>query len=898
MRAARMAAQQIVAGSTIRSLRPRVHTVAEARAGREARSALRRGDGAAAATAKRQQTVQIQLARESRAAIEEVRRAQRRFRDFFRDDKDLAKTRNVDLIHAARAILAHYGVGEHDRTPAAYVEQLRAYNPSLLAQLSPLIDQATASARELRDLTVDEFRILRDSVEALWHQAGRELQMRVEGERVELADVATRLANRLREIGLTDKPPGSEAAVGSRDEWVRDGMSALATTTRVEHWAGALGNDWTRYLWRPVREALTAYRTSRNAEVEAYEQLLQKHRDGGHMTPGQIEASELGYTFAGKAELLGAMLHTGNDSNRMKLLLGRQWGERRDDGSVNSGRWERFVGRMLREGKLTEADYDWMQSVWDLLEKQKPLLQATHRELFGFYFQEVEPSPFGLFGKQYRGGYVPATADKFVTQSARLQDQLAELEGDFRNTVPSVPRGFTKSRDESARPLSLDVRRLAGHLDDVLRFAHVQPAVRDVLRLLNHKELQPTLARFNPTAHEKLLLPWLHRAARGTTTEPGRNQRVDRFWHTLRVNAGLAAMVGNVSNAVQNVTGLFVAMVKVGPRHVMPTIFRAMGSGKAMAAEMAQASPFMADRSTKTIFDSLDGIRKFVEEPSLLGKAQEFSRKHGYILQKWTQSFVDLVTWHASRSQALEQLGATADPERAHTEAVARADAAVRTTQGSAEAEDVSSYEVGSPFWRALTQFQGWFNNLANLNVYEAQRIVRDLGWRQGAPQLFGLYVYGMALPMIAAGAIAKTFAGTWGDEDEDGLTDEFADWFFGSQLKGVLAGVPVFGQFGTLAWNVLGDGESWNDRMPLPAALSLMEQSFKSVRNLGDGASGREVRDVGTLLTMLFGVPVSVVARPAGYAVDVAGGDVQPSGPADLVRGLITGRAAEGTRK
>ena len=52
--------------------------------------------------------------------------------------------------------------------------------------------------------------------------------------------------------------------------------------------------------------------------------------------------SLIAYTFGseshgrGKVELLGAMLHTGNDSNLRKLLLGRKWGKLREDGSLDT----------------------------------------------------------------------------------------------------------------------------------------------------------------------------------------------------------------------------------------------------------------------------------------------------------------------------------------------------------------------------------------------------------------------------------------------------------------------------------------------------------------------------------------------------------------------------------
>ena len=72
-------------------------------------------------------------------------------------------------------------------------------------------------------------------------------------------------------------------------------------------------------------------------------QTLKRYRDllkaiEPTLKPGRIAAPELGYTFgfskgdAGKAELLHAILHTGNESNKRKLLLGHGWADlRRQD---------------------------------------------------------------------------------------------------------------------------------------------------------------------------------------------------------------------------------------------------------------------------------------------------------------------------------------------------------------------------------------------------------------------------------------------------------------------------------------------------------------------------------------------------------------------------------------
>lgn len=883
--AAKQAAQQLLATKTLREIRPDLFAAAERRASNEAARAMRRGEHAAVVAAKRQQLLQNQLVRLAFAARQEIAEVERSFEKLWRADEKVAKTRNFDLVQAARYVVGKHGIGTAAQAAAArtYIERFKENNPDGYKEIEPLLADAALSEKPWKALTLDEVRDLHVTVEALWFKAGREMQFDLEGKRVEMAALAGRLRDRLMAIGLPDLVPGQTRQHSRRDEDVRDLRSAVATGTRIEHICNALGEDFTVYVWRPIKEGINAYRQQRNVLVARYEQLLSAHREAGHMPAGEIDAPELGpngYTFSNKAELLGVLFHNGNESNRRRLLIGgRGDGQRwvadennplREDGRVDRSQLDALLSRLIAEGTLTKADFDLAQAVWDLLEDLKPDLQRVHRDQLGYYFKEIAPDPLSTPWGTYRGGYVPAAADAFLVQKARLQNQLAELDSDVRQMVPSVPRNMTKERVENAaRPLSLDIRRLSGHIDSVLRYVHVQPAVRDVLRLLYHKEFAPVLERFDPTLLEKAFLPWLQRSAHQLSVEPGKNRRVDRAFRALRSNTGLAYMALYVSNAVQNLVGLFPAMLKSSPMHVMRGLLQYIGSPHETAGMLAKKSRFMADRMERQIFELQQRISDAVQERGPFGQAKDFAKKHAYVLQKLTQNPVDIACWLGAYNKAIADQGPGVDAVVAEREAVARADAAVRLSQGSNDPEDISAYEYGTEFHRLLTQFYGWFGNWLNLNFYEAQKTVRELGWRSGSPRLLGIYTLGVAAPMAIASAIASAMNGKTpvDDDDGDGVTDEWLAWFFGSQLRGLAASVPIVGQIGVAVWNHF-DEKRWNDRFPSLPSVSALDRGLSALSNLRDGATGAEVRDVLTLMTVLTGVPVSVAGKPLQLAI------------------------------
>jgi hypothetical protein len=114
---------------------------------------------------------------------------------------------------------------------------------------------------------------------------------------------------------------------------------------------------------------------------------------------------------------------------------------------------------------------------------------------------------------------------------------------------------------------------------------------------------------------------------------------------------------------------------------------------------------------------------------------------------------------------------------------------------------------------------------------------------------------------------------------------------------KGLLAMVPIVGQAANSAVTRL-DNNPMNDRISLSPGLSLIESAaggnVQTVAELfnpdKDVNARRAVRDAASLVSIATGLPLYAIARPAGYAAGVAQGKIEPTGPVDAARGLITG--------
>jgi len=935
--AAKQVAQDILNKKKLSEIRPSEFTRAEARALKASEAAMKKGNSQGAVEAKRSQLLNNQLAKEAIEIHKRYDTAKSFFNNklFKKSDSLLAKTRNTDLINAARAIVSSYGVGPVIEDPKQYTAKIEEYDKQLYQELEPIILdlQAGNNEKSLTDLTTEDFDYVYEMVESLWYQSLRDEQVRMLGKLQSVEDAATPLVDRMEEqIERSPRlkqrqanPPGTTKAISFKYQMYKMMLNFKAKLRRMEHWVdgmdgadqvkkggvgtsvlelkgGKLGKFYNT-LWFPMKDALTKYREQQLIFTKQYSDLLQQVDFGND----SIFSGELNYDFGtnsnarGKVELLGAMLHTGNKSNLRKLLLGRGWGELREDGSLNTTRWDAFVTRMIEEGHLTKNDYDFLQSVWDLNEKMKPLLQRAHKETEGYYFKEVEASPIvNRFGS-YRGGYVPAKTDPLMVDQP-VDQAIETTKLQFKMSLPSAPKGMTKSRNESyAAPLSLHLGYMTKHIDDTLRYAYVQPVLKDTLKILKYKDFEKTLEVIDPTIMKGMIMPWLQAAASQTTFTPsGLDANIDKLLVAQRRRAGVGIMFANISNAIQQYTGIFPANLKVKGKYLNGALVTYTKDRQGIQEMIAGASPFMEDRQNNQMFDIQGRLNELIIDPNKFQKFKDWSTKHAYFLQQTFQNQVDAVVWLGTFNQVHAELGSEFTNEEVMTEAIKQADANVRLTQDSLLPEDRAAFQNSTPIVQAITQFTGYFNTMANLNATQFKKLIQDdIGFKnkskQGAQMVYS-YIYSVFMPAVIAGLIARTFGGNLGDEDEDGYLDDVADAVFGDVLKYKVAFIPIIGQAAIIPINALND-LPYDDTITSSPSFQAIEQGLGGTARLiqtlvqGEEITGRQLRDISSMLTQTFGVPVTPFGRSIGYLRDVQRGEITPDNPVDFIRGLLTGK-------
>ncbi len=914
--AARQFAQDLASRRRLKDLKAAAaqHRAAEARAGKRWQQATVKGETQEAVQAKRDQV----LNNFTVIALQEAQAEARKILEFFRsvtkgsNEKTVQRGRDPDVVNAMRAILAAYDVAPRlEKSALEYMEVVSRSDPAMYGVLKPSVDAAMINAKPLTDMTMEELRGLNDELQAMWNLAKRSRQMEVAGTLMDIEDAEQELSDRLTEVGIPATMPGESGAMTPKEEAKRKLQFAGSLLRRVEQWAegmdGKYGGPFLRLVFQPVKEAANRYRSDRLKYRKAYQALLDKVASS--LKKGEIAAPELGYTFGkghngiGHAELLHAILHTGNESNKRKLLLGRKWATENPDGTLNTAVWDGFIKRMQDTGVLAKEHYDFAQGVWDLLEETKPLAQKTHRDVFGRYFDEVTADAFDTPYGAYRGGYVPAQADPRIVQDADLR-KLAEAENEsMAFSFPSTNKGFTKGRVEYNRPLMLDLRTIGQHLDKVLLFSHMESPVRDVNKLLTRKGVSDPLGRIDPTIYAGMLTPWLSRSARQIVETPiVGDGGISRALSAARNRAGMSLMFANISNTLQQTTGFVTAFSKLKKDDLHSSMMKAsaqfIANPRKMAGDVAAASDFMADRMKNEIAAINNAIDDILIDQSLYQQAQGWAQKHAYFLQTAFANTMEPIIWTAGYNGALGK-------GMSDAEATRYADGLIRQTQGSTLPEDVSRLETGPAYARLFTQFVGYFNMMANTNATGLKQIAQDVGLKKGAGKALALVTTGMLVPLWVAEAIAVAMRGGPEDEDDDGYLDDWLAAVFGmGTIKGGFAMVPFVGQLANAAINRFNSNPA-DDKVSLSPAVSLLEASagvpshvYKAITGDADKINKRNaVRDVASALSIATGLPFYAAARPLGYLAGIADDRIDPAGPVDTVRGLATGAASPQSR-
>ena len=895
-------ALRIIQGTNQESVRPIVYLRAERKFARQAGVLLARGDFGAAFEAKRKELYNYELYRAARDFNNSKIKKLKFFKKIMSaSDEDTAKTRDHNIVKATKALLARYLGGDLKVHPMEHLHLIKKYDEDAYMAMESLIEGVLIPKESFSDMTVQEFMDVADVVQSLWEFSKTSKEIIVGGEKIEIETAISEIVEEAKKFQKSPEASKYNRTATDREKTVIDLMGLKAAFTRVEALVDVMGDSYRKYIYTEVSRAEDERASLAKQYKEKIVNLSKPIRESMDLKK-TIQADEIKFEFKNKAELLGALLHTGNDSNKEKLLVGREWAEQDEStGVINTRNWDAFIERMENEGVLTKQDYDYVQSLWDLMEELKPKAQKSFKRIFGYYFDEITAKPFSNRFGTYRGGYAPAKIDPHAVTDIHQRQEL-------ENFIKSNPtfewpasggRGFTMSRVSAfKKPLSLELGLVNRHMDDVIRFAIVKPAVVDAAKIIMNPRFREEMALINQsftTDMDKIVKPALNRADKGMAKvdDPSSPPILLRGMRMIQKNAAMQIMVGNVVNTLEQLAGPLVALSRVDARYMARGVLTFMSNPKKTARQIESLSQFMTNRNDTNLFQMEKHAKNIFKEDSKYNQVQDFAQEHGYFLQSFTQNIVDNVVWQGAYSQALAQGLSPAA-------AVNKADSDVRMTQGGRRALDISAIEANQ--WLSFFQmFMGFFNAMANLNVANFTKLYyEDMGMKAKYARGMYLYATGFASIAVVSGVIRKVAAGGLDADDDDEYADDLSDIFIGSQLDLGLAFVPVVGSAVKAGLNQVND-KAYDDRVSASPAITAVSTVFGTGAKAATGQLTddkrikQDVRDGLTALGILTGMPTGALSRPLSYEIDRQSGKARPSNAIDAARGYVTGKPGTG---
>lgn len=948
--AAKRSAELMLANMPVYNVNPRNFVAMQARASRKAYEALASGDKGRAAAYKRQQLMYLQAALQALDVDKQVDRFERIRKKTFSADKKLAKTYDLDVLNVLRAVFNIEGLGRtkpEDVDLLAVEKSINAFKdmaPPVYEMLSGVFSRYKGinGGQGYSNLTYGDFQSLAEDVSMLFAMSRQWKETTREAKAEAREQAAKELIAQMNTQNLTSHSVGQTEATTPFEKFRQDGLLSLGSSlVRVESWCNKMdtGNPnhpFRSHIYDPIAQATAKFR-NRNSELQQKLAELIKPLQKDWLSRTDIHAPTLNYTFRTKAELIGALLHTGNESNKEKLLLGGRgegnaWAEMVEDQEGNTKldtkRWDQFIAQCYADGTITKADMDFVQQVWDLLESTKEDAQKAYKDLYGYTFKEIEASPIQTPWGEYRGGYVPATTDKYLVADKATFDEIDRItEQDYLSAMPVSQPGFTKSRASGYHePLSFDVAIISNHISSVLKFGYIAPVAQDVGKLLLNKDLSEKLNAQDPTTLRDMLRPWLKRSYSQQVSD-GRSGWISKKLNELRGIAGINIMMGHIVNALQQFTGFSIALTKVSGRNLIDAAGVFARDPRKVTEQITQLSPFMMSRLNDRAMEFQSQIYKIsstqdnrvtkqkgIFNKTVAAKAKyiqpvhDFLMRKGYFLQSFCQIPIDAITWVGAYNQALQK-GRTTE------EAVLDADSVIRTTMSDFSPENVANVETGNALYRSFLVFYNYFNMQFNLlnERFHADSMEKKLIKRYGMYARDALLV--VTIPSVVAKLIEAVVFGDpdTGDDGEFGM-DDMLRMLASESFKNAVAMAPIAGQFintagASLAKDQKGGAVSdvarfiWGTdpyvgRIMTAPAYGLIEGSGKAIQQTVEILNDEEVnarsytRNMLDLLSVVTGLPLGFLKKPLGYMAGVEAGDIQPADAGEFVQGVLSGKA------
>jgi hypothetical protein len=903
--AAKEAAAKTTDAARVRDLSERQYLAAETRSAGQAERAMMKGDTEGAAVAKRDQLLNMELARAAREAKEYVGKAVDYLAKF-----DKASVRSgIDLEYRDQidALLDRYDLRKSvsgkalDKREAllAFVERMAAdgYKPQIPERL---IDEA--QRQHYKDMPLAEFRGLVDAVKSIEHLGKLKTRLRDLQETRAIDELADEMAATAAK--MPQRTPDSNRGLSRMQAaWVKTkafGRSAEAALLKMEQmldWLDARNPNGVlnRVVFRRLAEAgthendlLARVKGDIDALIHAHLADVTKEKGKIYVAEGLIDgATGQPQRFTTK-EMLMLAGNMGNESNAAKMANGEKWDQAE-------------VWRFLHQN-MTKAHWDYVAGMGRVLESLWPEKLAMDRRLGNTSPEKIQPRPFDTPHGRYEGWYWPLMYDP-----ARSQDvaERGAKQGDalFENIYAraNTDTGRMNTRNENyARPLLLDLDALPRMIKDEIHDISHHEAIVDADRFLSHPTVRKAIIGALSQEHYDQLRPWLQSIANDgkVSTDGARGMeffnKIASEARTRATMVGLGfrlttAMVHGMSAGAESVAELGGKWFASGLKD-----FANPGQWAANRDFIFERSGEMRNRMNEVDRDVREHLREIdlhLMDPttSALARGSDLMKAHAYTMIAGLDMASALPTWMGAYKKGLTPI------ERgglglSEADASYFADKTVRNAHGGTGVKDMARIQRGTEFQKLFTMFYTFWNHNIN-RITDTARLVTSPEHREAMKE-----ANHWSDTQLASTVIMRTLVYTLGVQvlhslvhpPKEGADEEsWLAWAAKEMTAAAFGGIPI-------ARDLSAHFLTGRDYSVTPAA-SVVDAVGKSGVDAAHALTGQEVSDkwlkhTVTTAGYVFNLPTGQLGGSAQFLWDVANGKQHPEGVKDWWSGMLHG--------
>ena len=742
---AREFAQSLILKLKVRDIRPNQYAAAEVRAAKEAERAFSKGDIQAAAEQKRNQIINSYATRAAYDAQDEVRRTVAYLRRFDAKSKGLDADYYDQIAQMLERfdLLATTSLKEIDkRTSLANwlkAQEEAGYKPDVPPAL-----EAEAFRKSYKDMTLEELRGLRDTIQQIEHLGRLKQRLLTAHDQREFDQIRDEMAYSIQSNSKGRKADNRtpNTVLGEKLVSVKSFFAAhikAATWARIMDGGKDGGPVW-EYLIRTANDA-------GNREVAMRERATRELSALISPVLGQGKLGGKGTFFPAinrslnKEAILAIALNVGNESNAQRLLGGEGWTIAQIKPVLDT---------------LSTEDWNFVQGVWDYFETYRPDIGAKERRIYGKEPKWIDARSLQVETKDgdkifLRGGYYPVKFDPRATERAEQHAEAEEakrmLQGAY--TSATTRRSFTKERvqEVNGRPLLYSLDGIYNGINEVIHDLSWHEWLIDANRILKNPKVSDAMRNAYGAEVHQQFKSWVKDVAEG---DRGAQNAGEKSLAWIRQGVSVAGLGINVMSALLQPFGITQSIVRIGGAYVGKGLAKFVSDPIGLNAAISEMSEFMRTRS-------LTQMRELAELRNQV-KGQTETRRNVdaamYALMLRAQQLVDLPTWWGAYEKGIAE---GCDLDRS----VTLADQAVIDAQGSGTTKDLSAIERGGPAMKLFTVFYSFMNTSLNLGF--AQTMTRDSKMKLAADYLL-IYVVPVVLISLMKSAFTPGDSGDWDD--------------------------------------------------------------------------------------------------------------------------------------